>query len=119
MDLQTILTTLLVLNIVFLAIRLNKLQKKLNKIILYIEDLNFIINSNYYDFLNYLHKHVHLKEDEKGRVTPFKTTWTEEEEIRVLKFKQWLDEQSAIRGLPIIQTQPLDITSNQPNNLSD
>lgn len=64
-----------------------------------IEDIIFCSNLDRYDFLNYIHKTYHLRENlETGEIRPTQYGWSFEEEIRLLNFKQQLDEECQKRG---------------------
>lgn len=62
-------------------------------------------DSRYFDFLNYMYQHLHIKEDEStGQPKVIQTVWDEQTELRFLNFKASLDEQATRLGLPTIST---------------
>jgi len=64
------------------------------------EDLWFYINSNYYDFLDHLHQTYHITIDENNRPIPTKPGWSLEDEVKFLKFREWIKEEAEKRNLP-------------------
>ena len=64
------------------------------------EDLSLAIQINYYDFLNYLHKTWHLRQDINGKFEPARYEWGELEELRLLNLKDSIDKELEARGIP-------------------
>lgn len=64
-----------------------------------IGELVFCADLDRYDFLNYIYRSYHLREDmDTGEIRPTKYGWTMEEELRLHKFKQYLDDECRLRG---------------------
>lgn len=64
------------------------------------EDLWFFLNSNYYDFLDHMHHQYHLTVDDNNKMSPSRPAWTLEEELKLLKFREWVKEGAEKRNLP-------------------
>ena len=69
-----------------------------------LEMMQYDIDSRYFDFLNYIYQHLHIKEDDSGQPRVIQTLWDEATELRFINFKAELDKKAERLGLPTVQT---------------
>jgi len=85
------------------------LMKRTIKIITgLLEDQTFTISCNYFDWLQYMRRNYHIVKDmdNKPRLTHFYLS--EQDELKFIKFKTWLDKEYLRRGIKPVSTQPPD-----------
>ena len=73
------------------------------------EDMWFFINSNYFEFLNHMHKNYHVQQDENNQFSPSKQNWSELDELKLIEFGNWLNDEAKKRKLDVKSFQPPDI----------
>ncbi len=64
-----------------------------------INDVAFNVICDKYDFCNFIHKTGFLVRDLDGKFHPHKYEWTMEEELRLFKVKEYIDQERERRGL--------------------
>lgn len=80
---------------------LDDLSDEIDKLMKDREDLWYYLNANYYDYYEHLYNTYHLLPDDNGVPRPSKPQFVSlEEELRFLKYRDWVKEESIKRNLP-------------------
>lgn len=107
-------TILIILCFIFIYVqyKFNQYDYWLSTIIKDLDFLKYDCDARYFDFLNYLYKNYHVQEDVNGNPVISRVNWSEQDEIKLIKFKYQLDKDAKRLGLPIINTYLPDSIDN-------
>lgn len=73
-----------------------------------LNDLAFNVICDKYDFCNFVHKTGFLVQDLDGKFHPQKYEWTVEEELRLFKVKEYIDQERERRGMTTIRSNKIN-----------